>query len=676
MTCSAAAKHNPLISVTTIGVIAAFLAATAEALYAPLVKLTGADAGIMMSVAFLFFGAGCGSLIILFFGRKSKSLFDPERHLRKKDTGKLIGVIVLGLAAVSLDVTGFNMVSAGTASLLQNLITVTTILLAAFLLKEKISKRLGIGVTLIILGSIALSITKIATFEFSIGALVLIGSAIVSGFLYIMMKLLSDRNPVEITIVLGVCAGIIAFLIALCLGESLPSLQSALGLMAAGFVICGLSPVFLMYGQRYLGAAKAGAIFGIYPLLGVLLAIPLLGEMPTASLLAALILFIPGMYFVIVKQNRKAVAEAESGDEFDGMDAEYIKSISEQRKTGMKNQLTSLGFLIIAMFFVMMSLDLFGTDTAADAAADVLSSGLFIPGLIFGVFLLIIGTILLILGKRVLTGVTFIMMVPQMISFVLFGNNAVLSVLAGIFSVIFALILLTSHNRQKYAFAAVNFLLGAAFISNLLSSAVCSVVMAAAAVFLIWLSIACGTGKLQHSFSKHLTEDGDMTFGRCGAVIGYLLLAKVMTTILVYEYIDTSFFSFTDSILSLGVLYSGMLAFVGVMLMFIGKRRAPAVFFIGSAIALSLDLFSYGVFLYLPIIFLLVFGILNILRKNSPILTSSFLIGYAFLTMLYLQLEVFPEVQTAMLLLTLICAAIALYLSFAVFSEKPKLPVF
>ena len=44
--------------------------------------------------------------------------------------------------------------------------------------------------------------------------------------------------------------------------------------------------------------------------------------------------------------------------------------------------------------------------------------------------------------------------------------------------------------------------------------------------------------------------------------------------------------------------------------------------------------------------------------------------------LLYIQCEAVPEVVTAMLLITLACAAVSLYLSFAVFSEKPKLPVF
>ena len=110
--------------------------------------------------------------------------------------------------------------------------------------------------------------------------------------------------------------------------------------------------------------------------------------------------------------------------------------------------------------------------------------------------------------------------------------------------------------------------------------------------------------------------------------------------------------------------------------MVIGKRRTTSVFFIGLGIAILLDTLSLGVFEYLPVIFALLFGIMTLLRKDSPVLPAIILIGDAFSILLYIQSAAIPELQTATLLLTLGCGIVALYLSFAVFSEKPKLPVF
>ncbi|HJJ45533.1 MAG TPA: hypothetical protein O0Y17_00430, partial [Methanocorpusculum sp.] len=282
----------------------------------------------------------------------------------------------------------------------------------------------------------------------------------------------------------------------------------------------------------------------------------------------------------------------------------------------------------------------------------------------------------LVLGKRVLTAVTFILMVPQMLAFVLIGNIPVLTALTGIFSLVFALILLTSKDPQKYAFAAVNALLGVAFISNLFNSTVCCIIVSAAAVFLIWLSIVCGTGKLQHSIAKHLTEDGAMTFSRCGAVIGFLLIGQFTVIELAGGYLMDSALYTMDSYFALGAMYAFLIAVVGAMLFFIGKRQMTAVYFIGSAVTLLFEPFCDGMLLYLPVIFSLVFGLLIILRGSSLILPTALLFGDAFAVLLYIQIDTIPEVETAMFFIALGCAAAALYLAFAVFSEKPKLPVF
>ena len=676
MNFPAAGKHNSILSFTAIGVIAAILASVAEALYTPLTKLISADAGLMMSVSFIFFGSAFGMLIVLLFGRKSKAVFDPKRHLRKKDTGILLAIILVSMAVFTAEIIGFQLETAATSSILQNVGTVATVLFAALFLKEKIPKRLGVGVALIVLGSLALAVTNPETLSFSTGSLIIIGACLLVGVIYILLKLLSERNPIEITIIRGLIIGAAALVTAFCMGESLPSLPHALGLMVTGFVACGLCPLFLMYAQRYLGAARAGAIYGIYPLLGVLFAIPILGEIPSAAFLAALILFIPGMYFVITKNTgTEAAKKEEDVGEHGERDTQFFTSISDSRKTDLRNHVTSFGLLIIALFFVMMMLDIFDSGTAG-AAADALSSSFYLPGAILGIFILLAGIVLLILGKRAMAAVTFILMAPQMFSTAILGEMPMMNILSGLFFLIFALILMTARDKQKYAFASINILLGVVTIIRGFDNAFCGFIMAAAAVYLIWLSVACGTGKLRYSISKYLSRDGEMTFRRCGSVIGYLLLAKYLVIIFIYEYIDPTFSSAPASLDTLGNIHICLLVFVGLMLLFIGKRRVTSTFFIGFGLALALDLTTSDTFGYLPVILLLVLGIQNVLRRDPRILPSFLLIGEAFAIMLYNQLVLTPEVQTAMLLLTVGCTAIALYLSFAVFAEKPKLPLF
>lgn len=178
MNLSASAKKIPILSAVAIGVIVTLLAATGDGLEMPLTKLFAVDAGVFMSLAFLFLGGMTGMLATLLFGGRSKAVFHPEHHLRKKDIWKLLAAIGFTLLANFLIITGLQQEFAGVASILQNIMTVATVVFAFLFLKEKISKRLGIGVALIVLGSVALSITNLETFSFSTGTLLLIGGTL------------------------------------------------------------------------------------------------------------------------------------------------------------------------------------------------------------------------------------------------------------------------------------------------------------------------------------------------------------------------------------------------------------------------------------------------------------------------------------------------------------------
>ncbi|HJJ33401.1 MAG TPA: hypothetical protein O0X19_03365 [Methanocorpusculum sp.] len=378
------------------------------------------------------------------------------------------------------------------------------------------------------------------------------------------------------------------------------------------------------------------------------------------------------MYFVITKNTGTEAAKAEDADDPNEGDVQFLTSMKDARKNEIRNHVTSFGLLVIALFFVMMMIDAFNPGAAVNPEL----TSIYLPGALFGIFLLLCGIVLLILGKRVMAAVTFILMSSQMLSVTVLEDIAMLNILSGIIYFIFALILMTSKDKQKYAFAIVNLLLGITSIARIYDNQIFWIIMALSAVFLIWLSIACGTGKLRHSISKYLTENGDVTFRRCGSVIGYLLLAKTLIIVLIYEFNDPTFTTILDSATTLGIIHVCLLVLVGLLLICIGKRRVTSIFFIGAGLALALDLISPEIFGYLPVILLLVLGIQNVLRKDPRILPSFLLIGDAFATMLFYNLAEFPEVKTAMLLLTLMCTVIAVYLSFAVFAEKPKLPLF
>lgn len=91
-----------------------------------------------------------------------------------------------------------------------------------------------------------------------------------------------------------------SFIIALCIGEAIPNLQSILGALLLGFVAYGLSIVFYIYAQRELGAAKTSAYYAIAPFIGVALSLLIFMEMLSAGFMVALLVMIAGTYVVTV----------------------------------------------------------------------------------------------------------------------------------------------------------------------------------------------------------------------------------------------------------------------------------------------------------------------------------------------------------------------------------------
>ncbi|MDY2575466.1 MAG: EamA family transporter [Bacilli bacterium] len=68
--------------------------------------------------------------------------------------------------------------------------------------------------------------------------------------------------------------------------------------MLLGFVSYGLSILFYVLAQRYLGAAKTSAFYAINPFIGCLLSFVLLKETINYSFFIALIFMIIGVFFV------------------------------------------------------------------------------------------------------------------------------------------------------------------------------------------------------------------------------------------------------------------------------------------------------------------------------------------------------------------------------------------
>lgn len=274
--------------------IATAFAVLAAALYAvnvPLSKIILNHVEPTMMAGFLYLGAGTGLILYSFAGRifGKKVIKEP---LTKKELPYTIAMVVLDIAAPILLMSGISETTSANVSLLNNFEIVATSLIAFFIFREVLSKRLILAILLVTLASGILSFEGMDSFVFNRGSLFVLGACICWGFENNCTKMLSSKSSVEIVTIKGCFSGLGSLLIALFLGEKIPSFLWMLAVLVLGFVSYGLSINFYILAQKELGAAKTSAYYSIAPFLGVAFSMILLRERPEIQFYAALFIMV------------------------------------------------------------------------------------------------------------------------------------------------------------------------------------------------------------------------------------------------------------------------------------------------------------------------------------------------------------------------------------------------
>ena len=129
--------------------------------------------------ALLYLGAGIGIGIVSLINKKDR---EKSERLSKKDFPFVIGMIVLDIAAPIFLMLGISYGTSANASLLGNFEIVATTVIALFIFKEAVTKRLWLAIALITLSSILLSFEGVDSFQFSYGSLFVLLATICWGF--------------------------------------------------------------------------------------------------------------------------------------------------------------------------------------------------------------------------------------------------------------------------------------------------------------------------------------------------------------------------------------------------------------------------------------------------------------------------------------------------------------
>lgn len=198
---------------------------------------------------------------------------------------------------------GLTMTTAANASLLNNFEIVATSIIALCIFKEKISKRLWIGIAFVTIASVMLSVEDMSSFSFSVGSIFVLLACICWGFENNCTRNLSSKNPLEIVVIKGFGSGIGSLLIAIVTNEFSFDWLYVIFAMLLGFVAYGLSIFFYIYAQRFLGAAKTSAYYAVSPFIGTVLSLIIFKEIPSIMFMISFAVMILGTYFV-TKDNK------------------------------------------------------------------------------------------------------------------------------------------------------------------------------------------------------------------------------------------------------------------------------------------------------------------------------------------------------------------------------------
>lgn len=284
------------------GIGYAVLAAALYAVSIPLAKLFLADISPLMLSALLYLGSGVGMAAFGLFLKLCRKETDGEPVV-KSDLPYIFGMILLNTLALACLILGLTTSPASHVSLLNNLEIAATAMFAMLFFREKVSKRLWGAIGLVTFAGILLSIESGETFSFSTGSLLVILACVFWGLENNCTRVLSAKNPLNISVIKGVFAGVAGLILALGAGEWFPDVSVLPAVFLLGFIAYGLSIFFYIIAQRYLGAAKTSTYYAVSPFIASGLSLLIFREVPSLQFITALVIMGVGVYFASTQRS-------------------------------------------------------------------------------------------------------------------------------------------------------------------------------------------------------------------------------------------------------------------------------------------------------------------------------------------------------------------------------------
>lgn len=262
-------------------VLHALIAAALFGASTPLAKILVGTLSPVMLAGLLYLGSGIGLAVVRLLRDRG---FKPS-GLERAHWPWLLGAIFFGgiIAPVAL-MYGLSRTSGSAASLLLNLETVLTAVIAWTAFRESVDRRILLGMLAIVAGGVVLSWpARGAGASDWIGPAAIVIACLCWAVDNNLTRKVSATDAMFIAGSKGLVSGVVNTTLALGLGFSLPG-SATVGLtMLLGMLGYGVSLVLFVLALRGLGAARTGAYFASAPFIGAALSLVLLGEAATPA---------------------------------------------------------------------------------------------------------------------------------------------------------------------------------------------------------------------------------------------------------------------------------------------------------------------------------------------------------------------------------------------------------
>ena len=286
-----------------LSILYALAAAALFGASTPLAKSLGLGLSPVLLAGLLYLGSGVGLAGVRLIRDRG---WKPS-GLTRSEWPWLIGAIAFGgiLGPVAL-MFGLTRTPGATASLMLNLESVLTAVIAWLVFRENADRRIVLGMLAIVLGGVVLSGAGGGgggTSHDWTGPLAVAVACLCWGIDNNLTRKVSASDAVFIAGAKGLIAGVVNFSLALYLGAQVPGAAQLAPILLVGFLGYGISLVMFVLALRGLGSARTGAYFSTAPFLGAAMALLVMGESVSVAFWVASALMAVGVWLHLTERH-------------------------------------------------------------------------------------------------------------------------------------------------------------------------------------------------------------------------------------------------------------------------------------------------------------------------------------------------------------------------------------